>query len=302
MNDTFRYSVRPDVPLHLPRTSRHDYALTDAGWVLRTGATYWARPPVELHLREMRDVQLTSPTSLVALCDAVGDVVPLGQPVSGLTNPGMTPRAAEALARSLAEASGRRLGLPPPTWANRPPRGFHVTEVAARVETVNVLVDHLARALAGDHTAPVWQALGVLDEDPAEERMAALLGQVGRADTDAETVAWAEFAETLNRGLNAAALSPRVVVPRPETEPDTSDATDAFTAACVQIFNDLREGAPYRTCADETCGRIFRHQLGRSAGTFRRAQGVAYCSPQHARNQSQRERRRRERSSQRTES
>jgi len=81
----------------------------------------------------------------------------------------------------------------------------------------------------------------------------------------------------------------------PALTDNASDVVNAYTAACVLIFNDLVEGGPYLTCGDETCGRIFRRQLGRSGGTYNRTEGVAYCTPQHARNQSPRERRRRAR-------
>jgi hypothetical protein len=62
---------------------------------------------------------------------------------------------------------------------------------------------------------------------------------------------------------------------------------------CSRIFDDLRDGQPYKVCTDETSGRIFVDNWGDQEARNRpRSSGVEYCTWSHARNQSRRERRR----------
>ena len=78
-----------------------------------------------------------------------------------------------------------------------------------------------------------------------------------------------------------------------ESEPDTSDVITAFGAACSFVFNDLRDQIPYKYCAYEKCGQLFKRQLGRAEGKNKpRSSGVRYCTWRHALNQSRDERKR----------
>jgi hypothetical protein len=242
-------------------------------------------PPVEMHLREMADVDLRSPESIRVMCEATGQVVDPQRPTLGVTDV-RHPERAKRKAQADVERTAQRLGLATPQWAKRPSGAVHVAEVAHRVAIIRTLVDHVHRALTDRPTAPTWQAVGAF-EDVAEPP---LPDTRDLENEDPEALAWWWFAESLNLGLGE--IQPHIVPPPIESQEYADDIKTAFGAACVLVFNDLQESIPYRRCADETCGRIFRRQLGRSKGGFSRAEGVAYCSPTHARNQSQRERRR----------
>jgi hypothetical protein len=71
------------------------------------------------------------------------------------------------------------------------------------------------------------------------------------------------------------------------------DSGDLFAICCLELFNHIAEGAEYRTCANEACGRWFVRQQGRSAHDQRRRSGVKFCSYTCARQQTQRNYRRR---------
>ena len=70
---------------------------------------------------------------------------------------------------------------------------------------------------------------------------------------------------------------------------------DVWNVCCLELFNHIVEGARYRTCANETCGRLFVRQEGRALHAQHRTRGVMYCSSSCARMQAQRAYRRRQR-------
>lgn len=73
-------------------------------------------------------------------------------------------------------------------------------------------------------------------------------------------------------------------------------AVHLFEACALELFNHIAEDATYRTCANETCGRIFVRQQGRAQyGQNRTAGHLLYCSASCARAQAQRRYRRRHR-------
>jgi hypothetical protein len=71
--------------------------------------------------------------------------------------------------------------------------------------------------------------------------------------------------------------------------------TTLYSAAMLQLVNDLAANETVRTCANETCHRRFVRQLGRSEYGGHRRSGTLYCSSNCARAQYQREKRRRDR-------
>jgi hypothetical protein len=71
-----------------------------------------------------------------------------------------------------------------------------------------------------------------------------------------------------------------------------------FAAMALQLRNDIAENAAYHVCRNEGCGHLFVRQRGRaSLGQYRTA-GVKYCSPACSRAQAQRDLRRRRREAQ----
>jgi hypothetical protein len=72
---------------------------------------------------------------------------------------------------------------------------------------------------------------------------------------------------------------------------------DLFAVCCLELFNHVAEGAVYKTCGNEPCGRWFVRQQGRSTHDQRRSHGVRFCSYRCARAHTQREYNRRRRKS-----
>ena len=302
--DRYSPGVWPQTPLPWPRLRREPVEL-DGDWIRRVydrGPSSFELAPAELHLRAMRDVELDNPASLLEVCAAVGFPLDPIAPWRGLTDVGMSPSVAERHYRAQVKHAAAQLGLPTPVWSRRRKgdRVVHVAEVALRAFWVRLLVDHVYAWMNDESVAQVWQSKGFFERggflDDIDDQIARVFGQKAADEERPDDYAWFLFASYLNEGL--AAFQPRVVATI-ESEPDLSDVVDAYSASCLAIFNDLLDGGPeYRRCADETCGRLFHYQVGRGSGTAPRSD-AKFCSPQHARAQSQRLRRRAERANKR---
>ena len=82
---------------------------------------------------------------------------------------------------------------------------------------------------------------------------------------------------------------------RPVDNPWEMDAILLDAVLCLSLANDLADGAEFKRCASETCGRVFTRHSGRAKQGKYHMTGVKYCSVECARAQKQREYRRRQR-------
>jgi hypothetical protein len=78
-------------------------------------------------------------------------------------------------------------------------------------------------------------------------------------------------------------------------DPTRATGSALYAICCAELYNHILENAEYRSCANETCGRLFVRQSGRAQFGQHRTRGVKYCSASCARAQAQRAFRRRAR-------
>jgi hypothetical protein len=103
--------------------------------------------------------------------------------------------------------------------------------------------------------------------------------------------------QAMNKGLEA--FGPRAEVYRPQSGEFPGyrvlRITDAspWQIAMACLWNDMLAGESYRICQNETCRRLFQHQLGRATQAQHRSAGVRYCRARCARAQANRAYRRR---------
>jgi hypothetical protein len=135
--------------------------------------------------------------------------------------------------------------------------------------------DHLLAHLDGEPVAPAWR------------------------DREDDHRAWRNFVECTDAALRDFHVRVEVEVEaggQPLVKRDPNEVyTTLYSAAMLQLVNDLAANETVRTCANETCRRRFVRQLGRSEYGGHRRSGTLYCSSNCARAQYQREKRRRDR-------
>jgi hypothetical protein len=105
------------------------------------------------------------------------------------------------------------------------------------------------------------------------------------------TEAWGQFSDHLNAAL--APFSVRINISGAAAA--EHEYVTAYSAMALSLANDITRGALWRRCANEPCGTLFSHQIGRAEHGQNRSTGVKYCSRSCARAQGERERRRRPR-------
>ena len=252
--------------------------------------------PEELYLRQVMQLDLEDPAAIQRFVELYG---PLGQP--GLVE--ITPSSAlvpmgllgsswlgpdvEFVATLREEVEGHV----PPGWAEGQWESrlyLHLDEFRAHARLLRDLV-RIWRACTGDEMTYDQ----VIKKWESPNRV--ILG-LARGDTSGPEGPLLLFlAELLNHALQPF---------RVHLEVDTADELDLeqihigrwqptlFAALCLQLANHIAEGAVYRRCANERCGRLFFRQVGSAAKNRHRVSGVKYCSTGCAQAQAQREYRR----------
>jgi hypothetical protein len=274
----FRPTVWPGEPLPVPRITTTKVH-RDGPWLVHHLGFGLADVPPEVYLREFWDTPVGDLDALVELC-SLGMIRGAGAADAYRDLPIY---ASEQWAHTLADIS--RL-LPKDAhwhgdeaerdqvWTNVSGVPVHAAEVAIRVRAVQRATDHLIAYRNRDPVERAWR------------------------ECDDEIEAWQRFTEITGAAL--AEFHVRVEVhPEPQLPPDELNIgapyATLYSVAMLQLVNDLAEEVPYLRCANETCGRLFARQRGRTTYGGNRMRGVMYCSNTCARAQYQREKRRRDR-------
>lgn len=222
--------------------------------------------PHEVYLREAREVEIGDPESVLAFTREVGCMAhPSGRSLD-LPAPWRDDQAHVMLTRHWATVGSGRLDL-----ATRPSdMHVHLAEVTFRLSLLRQMTDH---AIAHERSADVRRAW---------------------LDAPTEADAWRLFVQCTSGALSR--FHVRVWVPELDESADWDwgrGAPNLYELGTLQLVNDMAAGLALRVCANETCGRAFRRQLGRAEYSQHRTTGVMYCSRECARAQAERERRRR---------
>jgi hypothetical protein len=256
----------------------------DGAWLLPEGPPgyEYVEVPPELYLRQFRDTPIDDLDALAELCK-LGEMMPFGRlPYADLL-PKDNWQWQTMIARFSVETgfywggdeeerdevSRRHLD------ASRSLHPVHAAEVALRVRLMRRATNHFLAYLDGEPLAPAWP--DCTDDLDAWRRFITVTGAALRdfqVRVDVEVVGQSPPAHDLQVG---------------EVE------TTTYSAAMLQLVNDLAANETVRRCANEACGRPYVRQLGRSAYGGHRRSGTLYCSSTCARAQYQREKRRRDR-------
>lgn len=273
----FRITAWPGHALPEPGVLAVEHVDQCGEWFgLRLGSSHVAIPR-EAYLREVRDADANSLDDLRKLA-TMGIWRPLADG-AGARDLAISDekQLSNTLTRFHAEA---RSSMPPDDYDREPAYQLfegclpvHADEIAIRVRVLQMAVDHVEAYHAGRPLAPAWRD----------------------CETDAE--AWEQFSRWSTAALRD--FHVRVIVEAEGNEDPEMRRGDVYTTvygvAWLQLVNDLAEGLPMRVCANESCGRSFVRQLGRSVYGQSRTEGIRYCSADCARAQAQREYRRRKR-------
>jgi hypothetical protein len=265
----------------IPLVNSVTEAARDGQWLLLRLGDPIEVPP-ELYLREFRDTPAADLDALMELC-RLGFI----RPHSAYTPYSDLPIVTrDVWVRDLADVE-TKLWPRQPHWygkeaerdeveeRHRAERAVHAAEVALRVRAVQRATDHLLAHLDGKPVAPAWR------------------------NCNDDFDAWDSFVRLTDAALRDFHVRVDVEVETSGQPPPRRDPNEVYTtlysAAMLQLVNDMAANETVRTCANETCGRQYVRQLGRSTYGGHRRSGTLYCSSNCARAQYQREKRRRDR-------
>jgi hypothetical protein len=278
----FRPTLWPGVPVPVPPVLQIHEVEREGQWLLPnlevSCPTVLAYLPPEVYLRQSRDTPAHDLDALTELCK-LGWIVLLHQPPYR----DLPFKSEEVWQHSLADLETTLWPAQRHWFGDEAERDsvsrrhvndadlgppVHAAEVAWRVRAMQRATNHLLAYLDGEPVAPAWR------------------------DCNDDLDAWRNFIQ-----LTGAALRDFQVRVELEGigESQPPEETSLYSAAMLQLVNDLAANETVWTCANETCGRPFVRQLGRSVYGGHRRIGTRYCSSTCARAQYAREKRRRDR-------
>lgn len=261
--------VRVPTVERFPRAELHGQVLRLGGEAVR------AKVPDSVRLFELTDIDPDDTTAVVEVVRDVGSIAPYDLS-SDLAADGAGDVAAHAKhhGRRFDPATHRRAGGFM-TAANRPGGPHvHVDEITYRLRLLRSLTNH---ALAHAQGLPVQKVRW----PPGGPRR--LRSEVGD---------WRNFSSHVGAALRPFQVRVHVALGEEDLTPVAPPGL--FSAAVLQLVNDMTARLDYHLCAAEQCGRLFVRQRGRSVH-YSRSKGSIYCSKACMNAQTQRDYRRRQR-------
>ncbi|MCP4306410.1 MAG: CGNR zinc finger domain-containing protein [bacterium] len=248
----------PGISLPVPFVTSWAVEKEADGWLVLAGRTGQHEPPADLYLQEVADLATAKGSAVQDFVTTWGpllippnDLVQLPQDLAGQLAPYRSQANQQVAER---QARGEAIG---------PLELFHEDEVVMGAQVVRALT----RQVEAAHSE--YEDDGMIIDAWAQP----LLPRPARASE-----AWDWFKACINCALKP--FHSRVDIDPAAGETGGDYVIDsAYLVACVQVFNHLQSGLPYRTCANENCGRLFFTQRGRAKyGQNRTSGGVRYCS------------------------
>jgi hypothetical protein len=245
----------------------------DKGHIYWRGLSEPRKLPDEWVLRQLRDADLDDYDAIAALIDEYGAIswpyfMPAHVPSDRVSLLGHLPTKDE-----IKEGQW---------WENAGPSAT-IEDVRWWLKTVRALAGMWAQVSTGGNPALAWTNEGL---------QIPLYG----LRSEVERHCWTYFSLAMDAGLRAfhARVEYRATYPGDFAFTYSKPRVGLYSAACSQIFNLIAKEDRARRCENETCGRVFVHQLGGAKYGQHRTKGVLrFCTPACAQAETQRQYRRR---------